>query len=69
MSPQEVPELVGRQTGVTDETSHCVGIDRVVPRDREDADAIGHDDVLALTDDAEPGLLEGANRIKMVDAR
>ena len=62
--PHEAPELLDRQTGVADKSRHRVGVDRVVPRDRNDADPVGHDDVLALTDDAEPGRLEGANRIE-----
>jgi len=35
---------------------------------REDANTIGHDDMLALTHDAETGFLQSANSIQMIDA-
>ncbi len=64
-----MPKLLDGQTGIADETCHGVGIDRVVPRDREHADPVGHDDILALTNYVETGFLEGSNCVEMVDAR
>jgi hypothetical protein len=37
--------------------------------DGDDADFVGHHDVLALASDAKPGLLKGPDRIEMIDAR
>jgi len=38
-----------------------------MPGDSQDPDTIRHYNVFALTYDIEPGFLEGANGIKMVD--
>ena len=38
-------------------------------RNRNDANPIGHDNVLALANDAESGFLESLDRIEMIYAR
>ena len=43
--------------------------DRIMARDGENADPIGHHNVLALASDPETGLLEGAHRLEVVYAR
>jgi hypothetical protein len=66
--PKVIPELLDRQAGISHKAAYGVGVDRVVPRDRDDAYSVRHDDVLALPDEAEPGFLEGPDRIEMGDA-
>src|SRR5439155_26248165 len=41
----------------------------IVSRNGHHADTVSHDDVLALPRDAEARLLQGANRVQVVDAR
>lgn len=65
---QQLAKLFDGETGIFDDTAHGESVDRIVTRDRQDTLAIAHDDVLGLTHDPEPGLLEGAHRIEMVDA-
>lgn len=69
MLPEEAPKLLDRQTRIANQTRHGVWIDRIVPRDRENAHPVGHDDVLSLTNDTESSFLKGANRVEMTDAR
>jgi len=45
------------------DTAHGVRVDWVVARNRENASAVGHDEVLAFANDPEPGLLEGSHRL------
>lgn len=49
-------EFFDGETSVTDDTAHCVFIDRVVARNRENAIPVTHHDVLTLIDDFETGL-------------
>src|SRR5674536_201613 len=41
----------------------------VVPRNRQDARAVRHDDVLALTDDHKPCLPQSTPGVEVIDAR
>src|SRR5271157_5082708 len=65
---QQPTELIDRQTRAPHDRSHGDRMDRVVTRDSDDARAVGHHDVLALTPDVEAGLLQSADRIEVVDA-
>jgi hypothetical protein len=49
-------------------TAHGEGIDGIVAGDGQNADAVSHDNVLALASNAKTGFLEGADGIQMVDA-
>jgi len=40
----------------------------IVARNRHNANAIGHDNMLALAHDAKAGLLQSPNGIEMIDA-
>jgi hypothetical protein len=40
-----------------------------VTRDRQDPDAVSHDDVFTLSGNSETGLFERAHRIEMIYAR
>lgn len=66
---QQVAKLLGGESGVADDPTERESIDGVVPRNRQDARAVRHDNVLALTDDHEPSLLQGAHGIEVIDAR
>ena len=68
-SLEQLLELLDCQTGIPDDTGHRIRVHRIGTRDGEKAHAVGHDDMLALPDDAEPCLLQGLHRLKMVDAR
>ncbi len=57
-----------REAGVTGDTAHREGVDRIVSWDRHDAGAIRHDDVLALTRDPEARFLQRADCVEMIDA-
>ena len=48
---------------------HRESLDRIVPRDRDLARAVTHHNVLALPDDLEARLFQGADRVQVVDAR
>jgi hypothetical protein len=54
---EELSEFLYGQTGIANDAAHREGIDWIVARDGENAYAIGHDDVLALSHDAEASLL------------
>ena len=59
-------EFFGRQSRVPHDAAHRERIYRVMARDREDANAVRHDDMLALTDNPEAGLLQRPDRIQVV---
>ncbi len=61
---KQLPELFNRQPSVLGNTTHGVGIHGIVARDGEDAAAVTHDDVLALTSDAESGLLKARTALR-----
>jgi hypothetical protein len=52
-----------------DDAAHAEGVHRVVSGNREDPDAVGYGDVLALPGDAKARLLQSAYGVLMVDAR
>jgi hypothetical protein len=66
---QQLAKLLNSEASVADDTAEGESVDGVVARDSQNARAIRHDDVLALTDDRETCLLEGTHGIEMVDAR
>ena len=65
---EQIAKLLYAQTRVTHDATEGERVDGVVARNRENARALGHDDVLALANDREAGLLKGADGIKVVDA-
>ena len=65
---EQRPKLLQGQTGVADDAAHRESVYWIMAGDSEDAHAIRHDDVLALSHDPESGLLQGAHRIEVVDA-
>jgi len=66
---QQLAKLLNSEPGVADDTAEGESVDGVVARDSQDAPAVRHNDVLALTHDRETRLLESTHCIEMVDAR
>ena len=67
--PKQPLERLDRQACIDHKATHGVGVHRVMTGDSDDARPVGHHDVLALTNDAKPGLLECPKRVEMIDAR
>lgn len=65
---QQRAKLVVGEARILDDTAHREGVDGIVPRDSDDPYAIAHDDMLALPDYPETGLLESAHGILVIDA-
>ena len=61
-------ELFDGQTSVARDAAHSESVDRVVPRNGHDANAVGHDDMFALANDAEVCFLQRPHSIEMIDA-
>ena len=51
------------------DSPHSVRVDRVVARDSQHANPIGHNDMLSLPCDAEARLFQPSYRVEMVDTR
>jgi len=60
--------LLRCEAGVAHDSAHCEGVDRIVPRNRENPHTVGHHDVLPLPDDAKSSLPQGAHRVLVVDS-
>ena len=65
---EQLSEFFDGKARISDDPAEGVRIDGVVARDRQNADAIGHDDVLALPGDPEPRLLQRAHRVEVIDS-
>ena len=66
---QEFAKLLDRKPGITRDTAHGYGVNRVVTRNGEDSRPVTHDDVLALTKNNKTCLFKRPNRIEVIDAR
>ncbi len=62
-------ELFDGQPGIASNTAHRESVDRVVPRNRQDANTVGHNDMFALAHDMEASFFERAHRFEMINAR
>jgi hypothetical protein len=69
MELKELLELLDRETGVPHDAAHGEGVDGIGAGNGQQAHAIGHDDMLALTDDPEPSLFECADGLEVRNAR
>jgi hypothetical protein len=65
---EQLLELFDCQAGVSNDAAHCVFVDWIIARYRDDSSAVSHHDVFALSGNRETTFLEGSNRSKMVDA-
>jgi hypothetical protein len=69
LSLQKVAKLLDGKASVANDAAEREGVDRVMSWDGEDAHAVRHDDVLTLTDNGKPGLLESTHSIEVIDTR
>jgi hypothetical protein len=58
MSLKQLPESFNTQASIARNATHRKRIDRIMTWDSDDANAIRHDYMLALTNDAEASLLQ-----------
>ena len=65
-SLQKLFELLNRDSSVPHNAAHGVLIHRIVARNRYDPYAVTHHNVLALMDNAEACLFEGADSSKVI---
>ena len=61
-------ELFDGQPSVASNAAHGESVDRIVPRNSQDTNTIGHDDMFALSHDAKASLFESAHRVEVIDA-
>jgi hypothetical protein len=64
---QEVLELLDREPGISNDPRHGKCIYWIVPGNGKKPHAIGHDDVLALTHNAETSSFERSYRNQVID--
>jgi hypothetical protein len=62
---EQIPELFFGKACGAHNSSHRVGIDRIMAGDCQDPGAIGHDNVFALAHDAEACSLQGLDGLTM----
>jgi hypothetical protein len=63
-SLKQFSKFLDGQSGVLYDSAQCIGFDRIVSRNGDLMDAIAHDDVLALADDAESCLFPRRARLE-----
>lgn len=61
--------MLGGQTRISHDATHRECVHWIVSWNREDANAIGHYNVLALTHDAKASFLQRSDSDEMIDAR
>jgi len=66
---QQLAKRLHRQPRIPYNAAHRVRVDGILPRDRQDAHAVGHHDVLPLPHNSESRLLKCPHRVQMIDAR
>ena len=66
---QQLAKLLHGKACVTHNPAHSAGIHGIVSRNREDADAISHDDVLSLADNPKAIFLQSSQGFLMIDTR
>jgi len=65
---EQFPELFDCQTGITDNCSHRVGIDRIIARHDNPHRTLRHENVFALSIDVKAGFLQGFDCAQMIYA-
>ena len=60
-------ELLDREASVSNDSAHCVFVDWIVSRYRDDSRSVSHDDMFALVGNLEAGFLQGTNRSKVIN--
>jgi hypothetical protein len=64
---QQLSKLVDGQACVSNDATHSEGIDGIATGDGNDSNAVRHDDVPALADNAEAGFLQSLHGLKVGD--
>lgn len=65
---EQLAELIDGEASVADNPGHSDRVHGIVSRDCDPANAISHDDVLALPQNPKPSFLQGSNGNEMIDA-
>src|SRR5919108_2611725 len=65
---EEFSKLFGRETSIADNTTHRERIDGIMTGNRKKPHTVRHDDMLALAHNPKPRLLQGPDRLQMMDA-
>ena len=65
---KQIAKLLDRKTSIADDTAHGDGVDWIVARDGQDPWPVPHYNVLALTQDSEPGLFKRTDGLQVMDA-
>jgi hypothetical protein len=65
---EEFSKRFDRETSIADNTTQRERIDGIMARNREKPHTVRHDDMLALTHNAKARLLQGPDRVQMIDA-
>ena len=65
---EQLAEFIDGEAGIADDSCHSNGINRIMPGDGNFANAVGHDDVFALSQDPEARLFQRPNCLEMINA-
>lgn len=66
---EQIPKLLDGKAGIPNDAAQCVPVYGIVPRDRKNAAAVGHQDALALPHDLEASPLERSYRPMVGNSR
>jgi hypothetical protein len=66
---EEISKPIDSQARVANNSAHCESVDWIMPRNGEDSLAIGHDNGLALAENAKSSAFQRSNCLKMIDPR
>ena len=61
--------ILDAQASITHDTAHGKRINRIVAGNSENANAIRHDNMLALTENANASFFKSSTSVQMIDAR
>lgn len=64
---EQFTKSLHREPCILYDSSHGIGVDRVVSRDSQHPNPIGHNDMLSPPCDAEARLFQSSYRVEMVD--
>jgi hypothetical protein len=65
---EEFSKLFDRETSIADNTTHRERVDGIMAGNRKKPHTVRHDDMLALARNAKTRLLQGPDRLQMIDA-
>jgi hypothetical protein len=65
---EQILKIFDCPSGIANDAAHGDGIDRIVAGNRDEVRSVRHDDVFALTNNAEARLLERFDGFRMINA-